>query len=103
MAQYIGLQGEEKQVETKRVLSKAANFNTKIVSFEIVIENRNNNVNINAYTASHIDVPTVKYHANKIKNQYQHYRNILFRDINGDNVELLIGTNYADLLIHRNF
>ena len=41
--------------------------------------------------------------SNEIKNQYQHLRNIPFCDINGDNVRLLIGTNYADLLIHQDF
>ena len=82
---------------------KTINFNTKTVSFEIVIDNGNSNINMNAYTASHLDVPTVKYDANEVKNQYhqyQHLRDIPFCDINGDNVGLLIGTNYADLLIH---
>ena len=35
-----------------------------------------------------------------VKNQHQHLRNSPFCDINCDNVELLIGTNYAKLLIH---
>ena len=48
-------------------------------------------------------IRTVKYDANEIKNQYQHLRDIPFCDINDDNVGLLIGTNYADLLIHRDF
>ena len=104
VAQYLGLQGEERQVEIKSALSKTVHFNTKLVSFEIVTDNGNSNININAYTASHLDVPTVKYDANKINNQYQHLRDIPFCDINDDNVGLLlIGTNYADLLIHREF
>ena len=103
VAQYLGLQGEERQVEIKSALSKTVHFNTKMVSFEIVTDNGNSNMNINAYTASHLDVPTVKYDANEIKNQYQHLRDIPFCDINDDNVGLLIGTNYADLLIHRDF
>ena len=73
------------------------------MSFEIAIDNGNSNININAYTASHLDLPTVKYDTNEIKNQHQHLRNIPLYDINGDNVGLLIGTNYADLLIHRYF
>ena len=81
VAQYLGLQGEEKPVERKSALSKTVNFNTKIVSHEIVTENGNSNININAYTASHLDVPTVKYDANEIKNQYQHFRDIPFCDI----------------------
>ena len=48
-------------------------------------------------------IHTVKYDANEIKNQYQHLRDIPFCDINDDNVGLLIGANYADLLIHRDF
>ena len=43
----------------------------------------------------HLDVPTVKYNTNEIKNQYQHLRDIPFCDIGDDNVGLLIGTNYA--------
>ena len=81
VAQYLGLQGEEKPVERKSALSKTVNFNTKVVSHEIVTENGNSNININAYTASHLDVPTVKYDANEIKNQYQHLRDIPFCDI----------------------
>ena len=103
VAQYLGLQGEERQVEIKSALSKTVHFNTKMVSFEIVTDNGNSNMNINAYTASHLDVPTVKYDANEIKNQYQHLRDIPFCDINDNIVGLLIGTNYADLLIHRDF
>ena len=103
VAHYLGLQGREKQVEIKSALSKTVNFNTKTVSLEIVTDNENSNININANTASDLDVPTVKYDANEIKNQHQHLRDIPFCDINGDNVGLLIGTNYADLLIHRYF
>ena len=103
VAQYLGLQGEERQVEIKSALSKTVHFNTKLVSFEIVTDNGNSNININAYTASHLDLPTVKYDAKEIKNQYQHLRDIPFSGINDDNVGLLIGTNYADLLIHRDF
>ena len=77
---------EEKQVEIKSAFSKTVNFNTKIVSFEIVTDNGNSNININAYTACHLDVTTVKYDANEIKNQYQHLKDIPFCDINGDNV-----------------
>ena len=84
VAQYLGLQGEERQVEIKSALSKTVHFNTKMVSFEIVTDNGNSNMNINAYTASHLDVPTVKYDANEIKNQYQHLRDILLCDINDD-------------------
>ena len=103
VAEYLGLEGEERQVEIKSALSKAIHFNTKIVSFEIVTDNGNSNMNINAYTASHPDVHTVKYDVNEIKNQYQHLRDIPSYDINDDNVGLLIGANYADLLIHRDF
>ena len=103
VAQYLGTEGEEMVVEIKSVLSNTVHFNTKMVSFEIVTDNGNSNMNINAYTASHLDVPTVKYDANEIKNQYQHLRDIPFCDINDNIVGLLIGTNYADLLIHRDF
>ena len=103
VAQYLGLQGEERQVEMKSALSKRVHFNTKMVLFEMIPDNGSSNVNINAYTASHLDVHTVKYNVNKIKNQYQHLRDIPFCDINDDNVGLLIGANYADLLIHRDF
>ena len=101
VAQYLGLQGEERQVEIKSALSKTVHFNTKIVSYEIVTNNGSSNANINAYTASHLEVPTVKYDANEIKNQ--HLRGITFCDINDDNGGLLKGTNYANLLIHRDF
>ena len=74
-----------------------------MVSFEIVTDSGNSYININASTASHLDIPIVKYDANEIKNQYQQLRDIPFCNINDDNVELLIGTNYADLLIHRDF
>ena len=86
VAQYLGLQGKEKQVAIKSALLKTVNFKTKTVSFEIVIDNGNCNININVYTASHLDVPTVKYDVNEIKNQYRHLRNIPFCEINDDNV-----------------
>ena len=78
-------------------------FTTKLVSFEIVTDYGNTNININAYTAFHLDVTTVKHDANEIKNQYQHLKDILFCDINDGNIGLLIGINYSDLLIHRDF
>ena len=101
VAQYLGIEGEEMVVEIKSVLSNTLHFNTKMVSFEIVTDNGNSNTN--AYAASDLDIPTVKYDANKIKNQYQHLRDIPFCDINDNIVGLLIGTNYADLLIHMDF
>ena len=48
-------------------------------------------------------MPTVKYDSSEIKNQYQHLRDIPFCNKNDDNAGLLIGTNYADLLIPRDF
>ena len=63
VAQYLGLQAEEKQVEKKSALI-IINVNPKTVSFEIVIYNGNSNININAYTASYLDVPNPKYCAN---------------------------------------
>ena len=45
----------------------------------------------------------LKYDDNEIKNQYQHLRDIFFCNINDDNVGLLIDTNYADLVINRDF
>ena len=78
VAQYLGFQGEENQVEMKKKqLSKTVNLNTKTVSFEIVIDNGNSNININACTASHLYLPTVKYDPNEMKKQYQHFRDIL--------------------------
>lgn len=77
VAQYLGLQGKGKQVEIKSALLKTVNFDTKTVSFEIVIDNGNSNININAYTASHLYLPTVKYDPNEMKKQYQHFRDIL--------------------------
>ena len=50
VAWYLGLQCEERQVEIKSALSKTVHFNTKMVSFEIVTDNGNSNININAYT-----------------------------------------------------
>ena len=103
IVQYIGLQGEEKQVEIKSAISKTVNLNTRTASFEIVIDNGNSNIIINVYAVSHLDVPTVKYDASKVKNQYHHLRDIAFCDVNGDKVGLLISTNYTYLLIHRDF
>ena len=100
VAQYRGLQDEEKQLEIKNALSKTVNVSTKTVSFEIIINNGNSGININAQTASHLDVPTIKYDTNEIKNQYQHLREIPFYDINDDNVGLLISTHYSDLIIY---
>ena len=48
-----------------------------MVSFEIVTDNGNSNTNINAYTASHLDVPAIKYDANEIKNQYNTFETFL--------------------------
>ena len=69
----------------------------------VVTVNGKGNININSYTVSHLDVPTVKYDGKEIKNQYQHLRDIPFCNRNNDNVGLLIRTNYADLLIHKDF
>ena len=78
VSQYLVFQGEENQVEMKKnQLSKTVNLNTKTVSFEIVIDNGNSNININAYTAFHLYVLTVKYDPSEMKKQYQYFRDIL--------------------------
>ena len=78
VSQYLVFQGEENQVEMKKnQLSKTVNLNTKTVSFEIVIDKGNSNININAYTASHLYVLTVKYDPSEMKKQYQYFRDIL--------------------------
>ena len=65
VAQYLGREGEEKQVEMKSTLSKRVNWNTKTVSFEIIIDNAISTININRYITSYLDVTNVKYDASQ--------------------------------------
>ena len=84
-------------------LSHRKNVNSKIVTFNIKLDEPAKSFDIKAWVVESLNLPKVQYDINDMKRKFSHLANITFPEFKEDEVTLLIGTNYTDLLLHRDY
>ena len=50
-----------------------------------------------------LNLPKGQYDVNEMKSKFSHLADVTFPEFKEDEVTLLIGTNYMDLLLHRDY
>ena len=50
-----------------------------------------------------LSLPKVQYDVNEMKSKFSHLADITFPEFKEDELTLLIGTNYMDLLLYRDY
>ena len=76
---------------------------SSLVNFEISSVLNNKSRKISAYTVNQLNVSDNKINISNLKRQFPHLRSINFPTSRNSEIALLIGTNNADFLIHKDF
>ena len=85
------------------VLSHRKNINSKIVTFDIKLDEPAKSLDIKAWVVESLNLPKIQYDVNEMKSKFSHLPDITFPEFKEDEVTLLIGTNYMDLLLHQDY
>ena len=78
-------------------------MNSKIVEFDLKLNEPPENRKIKAWVVDDLNIPKVQYNINEIKRKYTHLTKVNFPEFKEKDVQLLIGTNYIDLLLHQDY
>ena len=78
-------------------------LNSKIVTFDIKLDEPAKSFDIKACVVESFNLPKVQYDVNEMKSKFSHLADITFPEFKEDEVTLLIGANYMDLLLHRDY
>ena len=76
---------------------------SNLVNFKISSVLNNKSFKISAYTENQLNVLDNKINISNLKKQFLHVRDINFPTFQSSEVTLVIGTNYADFLIYKDF
>ena len=77
------------------------NINSKIVTFDIKLDELAKHLDIKAWVVESLNLPKIQYDVNEMKSKFSHLPDITFPEFKENEVTLLIGTNYMNLLLHR--
>ena len=103
IATKLQLKGEDRKLNISSALSHRKNVNSKIVTFDIKLDEPAKSFDIKAWVVESLNLPKVQYDVNEMKSKFSHLAGITFPEFKEDEVTLLIGTNYMDLLLHRDY
>ena len=103
IATKLQLKGEDKKLNIISALSHRKNVDSKIVTFDIKLDEPAKSFDIKAWVVESLNLPKVQYDVNEMKSKFSHLAGITFPEFKEDEVTLLIGTNYMDLLLHRDY
>ena len=85
-------------------ISKVSKFECKRVTFQVSpVSNSFQKSDINAFVVDTLNFQPDSFKISSLKNDYTYLRDINFPILNSSNIDLLIGTNNADLFLQRDF
>ena len=99
----LQLKGEDRKLKISSALSHRKNVNSKLVTFDIKLDEPAKSFDIKVWVVESLNLPKVQYDVNEMKSKFSHLANITFPEFKEDEVTLLIGTNYMELLLHRDY
>ena len=99
----LQLKEENRKLNINSALSHRKNVNSKIVTFDIKLDEPAKSFDIKAWVVESLNLPRIQYDVNEMKSKFSHLADITFREFKKDEVTLLISTNYIDLFLHRDY
>ena len=103
LASKLNLSGDSKVLNICNAIPEISKVECKPVDFQISVCNSFQKLDINAFVVDTLNVQPNSSKISSLKNDYPNLRDINFPILNSINVDLLIGTNNADLLLQRDF
>ena len=87
-----------------KAISKVSKVECKTVKFQVSpVSNSFQKSDINAFVVDTLNFQPDSFKISSLKNDYTYLRDINFPILNSSNIDLLIGTNNADLFLQRDF
>ena len=104
LASKLNLSRDSKVLNICNAMSEVSKVKCKPVKFQISsVSNSIQKSDTNAFVVDTLNVQPNSFKISSLKNDYSYLRDINFPILNSSNVDLLIGTNNADLLLQRDF
>ena len=103
IATKLQLKGENRKLNINSALFHRKNVNFKIVTFDIKLDEPVKSFDIKAWVVESLNLAKVQYDVNEMKSKFSHLADITFPEFKEDELTLLIGTNYMDLLLYRDY
>ena len=103
VAQRLSLKGKQKKLRVTSTLSNSHNIDSATVSFDISSTSVSGCTQISTWVVHNLKIPFNQYDVSEIKKIHPHLKDIDFPVLKDSDVTLLIGTDHAHLLLHRDF
>ena len=103
IAQRLNLKGKQEKLSVTSALSRSHNIDSVTVSFDISSTSVSGSTQISAWVVHNLKIPFNRYDVSEIKKIHPHLKDIDFPLLKDSDVTLLIGTDHANLLLHRDF
>ena len=103
VSQRLNLKGEQKKLRVTRALLNPHNIYSDTVSFDISSTSVSSCTQISAWVVHNLKIPFNRYDVSEIKKIHSHLKDIDLPLLKDSDVTLLIGTDHANLLLHRDF
>ena len=101
IAKRLNLEGTQQHLIVTSALSKSDIINSAIVSFNASSSVMKNSSKLSSWLVNNLDILFKRHPRSKLKQKYPHLNGIEFPKLKDLYVTILIGTDYADLLFHR--
>ena len=93
----------EKKLRLASAISKSHNIDSATASFHINPASISSCTQVSAWVLDNLKIPFNQYDVSEIKKIHPHLKDIDFPVLKDSHVTLLIGTDHANLLLHRDF
>ena len=103
IAQRLNLKGKQEKLSITSALSRSRNIDSATVSFDISSTSVSSSTQIPAWKVQNLKIPFNRYDVSEIKKIHPHLKDIDFPVLKDSDVTLLLGTDHADALLHRDF
>ena len=104
LAKRLQLSGKNKKLQISNVLAGKQTFNSEIVDFIISSEVNENEMPIDqAWVVDNLNINVCPYNISEIKEKYKHLKDIPFPKAVNKDVEILIGADAPEVLLHLEY
>ena len=103
MAKRLNLEGNQQQLTAPSALSKSDKIDSAIVSVNTSSLATKDLSKLSVWLLKNLDMSFKRYDTFEIEQKYPHLNGIEFPRLKDLGVTILIGTDHADLLLHREF
>ena len=103
VVQRLNLKGKQKSLRITSALSNPYNIDSATVSFDISSTSVSDCTQISAWLVHNLKILFNRYDVSEIKKIHPHLKDIDFPLLKDSDVTLLIGTDHANVLLHRDF